>query len=117
LKKVLVLEDDTDTLDIVETILHDAGYAVIKVNREITLAEIRLIKPNLVIVDFFLPNRMGNEICNEIKKGPETKDIPVILYSASNLLQKMADECKADAFIPKPFDMNSFIDVVNRIAN
>ncbi len=117
MKKVLVLEDDTDTLDIVETILHDAGYAVIKVNREITLAEIRSIRPNLVIVDFFLPYKMGNEICNEIKERPETKDIPVILYSASNLLQKMADECKADAFISKPFDMNYFIDMVNRVAN
>jgi CheY-like chemotaxis protein len=117
LKKILVVEDDTDTLDIVETILHNAGYAVIKVNREITIEEIQSIRPNLVIVDFLLPHKMGNEICYEIKERPETKDIPVILFSASNLLPKVAHQCKADAFISKPFDTDHFIDVVNRVAN
>jgi two-component system response regulator VicR len=117
LKKILIVEDDADTLEIVEDILRSAGYAVIKINREITIEEISSIKPNLVIVDFFLPHRLGNEICNEIKETPETKHMPVILYSASNLSPKVIKACKADAFIPKPFYIDYFIDTVNLLAS
>lgn len=116
MKKVVVIEDDIDTINIVDIILRDEGFAVITINRDITIEEIALIKPNLVLVDYLLPFIMGNKLCAEIKNNPKTKTIPVILYSANVLAPKVAKECNADAFIPKPFDLDDFINVIKRVA-
>jgi DNA-binding response OmpR family regulator len=117
LKKVLIVEDDIDTIEIVEAILNRAGYAVIKINREITIREIAGIKPNLVILDYLLPYALGNELCLEIKANPKTESIPVILYSASNLAEGISRKCKADGFISKPFDLDHLVSLVDRLAN
>jgi CheY-like chemotaxis protein len=117
LKKILIVEDDVDTIDIVATILNGAGYAVIKINREITIKEIAGIRPNLVILDYLMPYTLGNELCSAIKDNPKTDSIPVMLYSASNLAESVAHKCKADAFIAKPFDLDHFISLVDRLAN
>jgi DNA-binding response OmpR family regulator len=116
LKKILIIEDDIDTIEMVEILLQSAGYAVIKINKLITLNEIAATNPALIIVDFLLPHRLGNELCEDIKNNPATKHIPVILYSASNLLRKVAEECHADTYISKPFDLDHFLNEVNRLA-
>ena len=115
MKKVLVIEDDADTIEMVEYLLQDAGYAVIKINREVFLSEIAAINPDLVVLDYLLPHALGNNLCSSLKSDPKTKHIPVILYSASNLGKKVADECKADEFIPKPFDVDLFLDKVDEL--
>ena len=117
MKKILIVEDDPDTIEIVEAVLHMAGYAVIKINREITIKEIAGINPNLVILDYLMPYTLGNELCSAIKGNPKTKNIPVILYSASKLDKRVVTECKADEFVSKPFDLNHLLAVVDRLAN
>ncbi|MEO6849614.1 MAG: response regulator [Mucilaginibacter sp.] len=115
MKKILVIEDDADTSDIVEFMLKDAGFIVITINRLVFSTEIAAINPNLIVLDYLLPHALGNELCIGIKGRPETKHIPVLLYSASNLGQQVADECQADAFIAKPFDIDHFMDAVHRL--
>lgn len=116
MKKILVVEDDADTIDVVELVLKDAGYIVIKINREITMAEIGAINPHLVLLDYLLPYALGNELCTQIKAHPQTGHIPVILYSASNLGKKVADECRADGFISKPFDVDHLVQMIGQIS-
>ena len=116
MKKILLIEDDLDTIEMVEIILQDAGYEVVKTDRLATLSELAEMNPALIIVDYLLPHRLGNELCTEVKNFPGTKHIPVILYSASSLLRKVAEECHADAYIPKPFDLDDFVKEVNRLA-
>jgi len=114
MKKILIVEDDVDTLDLMETILHEQGYAVIKVKREIVIAEIAGIKPDLVIIDYMLPFGLGTEICSAIKSNETTKGIPVVMYSANNKIRDLAKQNGADAYIPKPFDLEQLIGLVNR---
>ena len=111
-----MIEDDADTIDIIEFMLQDAGFAVIKINRMVFSKEIAVINPNLIVLDYLLPHALGNELCVTIKNGEGTKHIPVLLYSASNLGPQIANECKADAFIAKPFDIEHFMEVVHRLA-
>ncbi|MDO3628589.1 response regulator transcription factor [Mucilaginibacter sp. BT774] len=115
MKKILIVEDDVDTLDLMETILHGQGYAVIKVKREITIREIGGIHPDLVILDFMLPFGPGTDICAAIKSNEMTKDIPVIMYSASSGIGELAGENGADAYLDKPFDVQELIEMVNRL--
>ena len=116
LKKILIIEDDVDTIELVEAILNFAGYAVIKVSREISIKEIAGINPSLAILDYLMPYASGNELCLQMKTSPETSHIPVILYSASVYGSKIAEDCKADAFVAKPFDLDSLLELVNRLA-
>lgn len=116
MKKILLIEDDVDTLDLVELILRGEGYVVIKANREVSLKEIISLKPDLAILDFLLPFGLGTEICQQIKSNPATKSIPVILYSASSNLKDLALGCHADASLEKPFDIDDLVKMVGEIA-
>lgn len=116
LKKILVVEDDADTIDIVELALKDAGYSVIKFNRTISMVEIAAIHPHLVLLDYLLPYTLGNELCAQMKADPHTRHIPVILYSVSNAGKKVADECKADGFIAKPFDLEQLVQMIGQLS-
>jgi DNA-binding response OmpR family regulator len=113
LKKIIIIEDDTDTLDLMEVILRDSGYAVIKANRSVSLDEIISIAPSLAIFDVMLPFGSGNDLCLQIKSDPRSKHIPVILYSASGKLKAIARACLADNYLEKPFDLSDLLQMVN----
>ena len=112
MKKVLLVEDDVDTLELVELILRSNGYAVIKANREVSIKEIIGLRPDLAILDYLLPYGLGTELCLEIKNNPLTKYFPVILYSANTDLKKLAGESHADAYLEKPFDIAQLVKLV-----
>lgn len=114
MKKILIVEDDLDTVDIVETILRNAGYAVIKVNRPIELKEIIGIRPDVILLDHWLSFARGGDLCLTVKENQATREIPVILFSACTGLKKIAKESRADAFIPKPFDLEEFLGLVKK---
>ena len=117
MKKILIVEDDPDILDLIETILRQEGYAVIRINRPVAIKEITGIKPDLVILDYLLPFGLGSDLCLEIKKNPASHTIPVILFSASHSLTAIASACGADDFIAKPFDLDQFLNLISRWVN
>ena len=112
MKKIIIIEDDVDTLDMMELILRDNGFAVIKANRMVSVDEIISITPNLAILDIMLPYGFGSDLCLEIKNNSKSKHIPVILYSASSELKKLAKASCADAYLEKPFDLDKLLKMV-----
>ena len=66
----------------------------------------RMHRPDLVLLDYQLPDIDGQQICRALRDDPETRDIPVILFSASNdrTLRLQALEAGADDFLSKPLD-------------
>jgi DNA-binding response OmpR family regulator len=78
----------------------------IGVNRDITIEEIASIKPELLIIDYWLPFGLGTTICAKVKAHDQTKHIPVIMYSANNDIREIALSHGADAYIAKPFDLD-----------
>ena len=117
LKKILIVEDDPDTIEMIEAFLTMSGYAVIKINREISMREVAGINPSLAILDYLTPYMLGNELCSLIKNHPETQHIPVLLYSASAVGKEIASACRADAYLPKPFDLDHLLSVIQQLAN
>ena len=112
MKKIIIIEDDVDTLEVMEFILRDTGYAIIKANRLVSIKEIISITPHLAILDVMLPYGFGSDLCLEIKNDPKSKHIPVILYSASSNLKILAKESHADAYLAKPFDLDRLLEMV-----
>jgi DNA-binding response OmpR family regulator len=113
LKKILIIEDDHDILDMMKFILEDEGYQVVPLLQAESLKEIIDHHPHLILLDERLPTDPGHVLCASIKAHPMAQNIPVILISAVFNLEKVAGDCKADNFIKKPFDLQELISLVN----
>lgn len=106
-KRILVVDDNEDILEILRIIFQEEGYQVIMSNTAKAADYIHHISPNLIILDIRLSGseKSGAEICREFKSSfPEDK-IPVLLVSAEENIQLIASYCGADAYLSKPFDI------------
>jgi len=115
-KRILVLDDNQDILDIVHETLTYEDFEVRSTSRSnevIALAEI--FNPDLVILDYRVAGVNGGELCLQIKSHPQFKDVPVIIYSAyiNNNSELLAYGC--DAIINKPFDLTELVEKVNNL--
>lgn len=115
-KKILIIEDDNDILEITTTILDMANFEVSGTGGTddiITLVNVH--QPDLILTDYMLPGLSGGQICSMIKNNSTTTNIPVILMSA---YQKQAIDIgnfKYDAFIKKPFNVDYLLNIINKL--
>jgi len=112
-KKILVVDDDNDILDVMKLILNVHGYDV-KVSRanEVDLM-IKNNHPDLIFMDVLLSGNDGREISKKLKSDNETKDIPIILISALPDAEKSAQQIGID-FLAKPFELKDLLSKVSR---
>jgi len=82
MKKILVVEDDLDLLEILELKFSDAGFEVVKVETgQQALDYLGRTRPDFVVLDIMLPDIDGLTVLNEIATRPQTRDLPVIILS------------------------------------
>jgi len=113
-KKVLVIEDDKEILNIISLVLEGDGHITILSSSGAVLQDVKSIKPDLILMDEWLRTELGSNLCRKLKSDPATNDIPVILISALSAIDRIALEAGADAFISKPFDIVELSETVNR---
>ena len=106
-KRLLIIEDDPDILEILNLIFNEEGYEVVLSENDEASYHIHEIMPDLVLLDIRLLNsrQNGDAICSRLKSQPETKRFPVILLSAELNLPSIGLSCGADGWISKPFDI------------
>lgn len=105
-KKILIIDDDDDILSLVSYLLKEDGYSVISSTTSKILTKLGKIKPDLILLDCWLPGVFGDDLCREIRSNALYKHIPIIMISAVNNLSFIAKECNADGYIEKPFDLD-----------
>lgn len=110
-KKILVVDDEKDMINIVSFRLKKAGYDVMTAETGLqALEKVRAKMPDLILLDINLPGMTGYEVCGKLKSDAGTKNIPVIFISASDEnIEKSAEEYGADGFIIKPFEPQELI--------
>ncbi len=114
---ILVVDDTPSNLRLLSTMLSQNNYSVrCVVNGEMALEEVRIACPDLILLDIQMPRMNGYEVCQELKKMPETRDIPIIFLTA---LDDSRDKVKAFAvgavdYMTKPFQGE---EVLARIKN
>lgn len=114
MKKVLIVDDNSDILWVVETILKRYGFEVMTTLRgEEVMSKTKTYNPQLILLDVFLSGVDGIEVCNSLKANPDTRDIPVIMFSAHTNSQDVMKFCQADDFVAKPFDTNELVKKIN----
>jgi len=105
--KILIVEDSPTQIEQLKYILEQKEYRVsVANNGKEALALIKKRKPNIIVSDIVMPEMDGYELCRQIRRDVNLKDIPVILLTA---LSDPADvikglECGANNFITKPLD-------------
>jgi two-component system phosphate regulon response regulator PhoB len=103
---ILVVEDDTDILRLLAYHLRAAGYEVLSCEEGYSaLATARQRLPDLVVLDLMIPGLDGFEVCKELKRSPETRNIPVIMLTArgEEVDRIVGLELGADDYVVKPF--------------
>jgi two-component system alkaline phosphatase synthesis response regulator PhoP len=111
-KKILLVDDEPDALEIYAMRLEVAGYQIIKAeDGEKALALAKTEKPDLIILDLMLPKIEGFDVCRSLKFDDEYKNIPIVILSA--LIQasdkQKATDAGANDFFSKPVDFNVFL--------
>lgn len=102
-KTILIADNDAGNADATATLLYMAGYEVFSTPFGDSVPQLAKTLPHLIILDVFLGETDGRNICKILKEDPLTKDIPVLMLSAHKEFEFSVREAGADYFIEKPF--------------
>jgi CheY-like chemotaxis protein len=119
-KRVLVVEDNLDTYELVRLILEKYGYETfLAANGRDGVDAALKQKPDLIIMDMAMPEMDGWTATEKIKTDPSMKSIPLVALTARVTAPERARALEAgcDEFLTKPIDLNELVDTVNRWAN
>ncbi len=116
--KILVIDDEPEITDIIETFLEGAGYEVKSENSsKIGIERAKTFLPDLILLDIMMPSMDGYEICGELKECQKTKSIPVIFLTG---MDARSDEGKSFQvggvlYVKKPFSCERLLDIVKMV--
>jgi CheY-like chemotaxis protein len=116
--RVLVVEDEFDSIQMVSKILQHHGATVhIAHNGHECIEMLEDVKPNLVIMDLALPEMDGWETLVKMRANPDTAHIPVAAITAyhSVNVEEDAQQAGFDAYFPKPLDTSSIMDKLGKV--
>lgn len=118
--KILVVEDDSDTLALIQHFLKDTGHEIITSRRGDEAYQVVCdMQPDLAIIDGLIPGIHGFELCQKIKDDPGTAKKPKIIlmssvYTARKYKFEVA-EFKPDVFMTKPFSKNDLLSKITSL--
>jgi two-component system chemotaxis response regulator CheY len=117
-RKILLADDSVTAQNMGRKILADAGYEVITVNNgSAALKKIAELKPDLIVLDVYMPGYSGLEVCQRLKDVGETARIPVLLTvgKLEPFKPEEAKRVRADGFIVKPFEASELLSALSKL--
>ena len=117
-RRILLADDSVTAQNMGRRILADAGYEVVTVNNgSAALKKIAENKPDIIVLDVYMPGYGGLEVCQRVKQSPDTARIPVLL-TVGKLEPFKPEEARrvgADAFIIKPFEATELLTALTKL--
>jgi DNA-binding response OmpR family regulator len=113
-KKILVVDDDQGIRDIFQIIFEREGYEVDVKEDGRDILKNNYILPDIFIIDKQLSGMDGLDICHFLKRQPVTKNIPVVIVSATPDIDLLVEQAGADDYIKKPFELYYLLAVVEK---
>lgn len=108
-KKIMIADDDPGIVDAIEMLLEFEGYKVTATRDGAAVLGMEEELPDLLLLDIWMSGEDGRDICKRFKEGELTKNIPVIMISASRDVRESAIIAGADDFLAKPFEMDELL--------
>ena len=104
-KKILIVEDNAELLELLRLAVKQAGFSVITATNGIeALDQVKSAEPDLVVLDLVLPELDGFAVCETLRRNPATGHIPIILLTGltSEFTRYAGIESGADEYVTKP---------------
>ncbi len=111
-EKILIVDDDLDTVEMLSMALGEAGYAVRSAaSAREGLKGVKAFAPDLVLLDLALPDCNGYEVMDKLRSRPSTAHVPVMVMTGlpGELPQVIAADAGADGYIRKPFQIPTLL--------
>lgn len=123
-KRILIVDDDEDFLEATRIVVEKSGYAVETcVSAKECLAKLKVVRPDLIICDVMMEtDHSGFDLCRELKRVPDTRDVPIIMLTAVDQKYSMNFSATAgdaawlpvDDFIDKPVEAKVLIERIRK---
>jgi len=114
--KILIIDDEPEITEIVETFLTEAGYRVAVENSSLNaVSKAKEFKPDVVLLDIMMPGSDGYAVCKELKQDPDFADTPIIFLTGKDREddQGRSFQSGGDMYIKKPFSCERLLEIVN----
>src|SRR3989344_9586773 len=113
-KKILVLDDDQGILTALSFMLEELGikystHSDISILKKISDKEI-----GLVLIDLLISGKDGGDLIKSLKSKKETKNIPIIMFSAHPNAKDISKKSGANDFLEKPFEMDELLNLIKK---
>ncbi|WP_127559997.1 response regulator transcription factor [Nioella ostreopsis] len=118
-RRVLLVEDEINIFEAISFLLSRDGWEVSgHGNGATALDEIARLDPDVLVLDVMLPGRSGLDILRDLRKQPETSDLPVLMLTAKGQSKDrdLALALGANAYLTKPFSNSEMVETLNRVA-
>jgi len=113
MKKILLIDDEQDMIDVLKYSLKDSQYEVITATDGVEgFAKVSDEKPDLIVLDMMMPTLDGYALIKEIRRRENLKSIPIVVLTGKDQLEEIVREEGVKDFFTKPFELQ---DVVGRI--
>jgi CheY-like chemotaxis protein len=115
--KILLVEDDSDNMDLFTYVLQRAGYRVLHAHNGLEALEMAgREQPNLILMDLAMPEMDGWTAAEHLKRDPQTQEIPIVALTVRSTPQDKirAIEAGVNGYMTKPVNLNNF---VRQVAN
>ncbi len=106
-KKILLIDDEPELVELLKERLESSGYEFVSAsNGEEGLIKVGEEAPDFILLDLIMPKMNGYDVCKRLKENPGTKDIPILIITASGTkdLEQKCLALGANAVIMKPYD-------------
>ena len=114
-KNILIYDDDEEILLLCKAILSKYDFVVDTLSKcENVLSDIQTFKPDVILVDLWIPLIGGEKAIEIIKKNEATKNIPVLIFSANADIKEIYKEVNAEGYVEKTFAISNFIETIKR---
>ncbi len=117
-KRVMVVDDDPDALALMEKILTDDGFELIKVSNatEVGLKAAQM-SPDLIVLDFLMPEVNGFEVTKALRGDEMTRSMPIMAVTCLTKEQDIERifACGADEYLAKPFKVDQLLEKVHEL--
>ncbi len=115
--RVLIVDDEIDTLSVMEQLLNYSGHTAITASNgqdALTLAEIE--KPDCALLDIMMPGMDGITLCRMMRVHPTTRHLPIIFITAyqTHDVERRCHEAGGDLVLPKPVGRRTLVDAIDK---
>ena len=115
-KCILIFDEDPDILMVCKIILEGQNYRLeTRVLCDNIIGDICQVKPDLILMDLWIPEIGGENAIKLMKKNDAAQHIPVILFSANTEIEEITQRTNATSFVKKPFKVPAMLQTIKQL--